>query len=134
VKVQLIRTEKVDEGTFGFILFAGQFLYTGELPWHDNKPNISCIPTGIHPVRLSLSPRYGNVYQIYVEGRTHVLLHQGNYCGDRELGFKSHVRGCILLGKRTGKLGGQRAVLASRIARHRFESTLAFEPFELEVR
>ena len=134
MKVQLIRTERGDEGTFGVILFDGRYLYTGELPWRDNKSNISCIPTGIHPVRVSLSPRYGRVYQIHVNGRTHVLFHQGNYCGERELGFLSHVRGCVLLGKRKGRLGNQRAVLASRVARREFELAMAFEPFDLEIK
>lgn len=133
-EVTLIRLSKSAHGTFGIIVFDDQHLYTGELPWKNNKPNISCIPTGKHLVHERESPKYGRVYTVEVDGRSYILLHQGNYCGDESEGFKTHVRGCILLGMRTGTLAGQRAVLASRIARTRFERAMAFEPFILDVR
>lgn len=134
MNVLLFRNQKSDQGTFGIIVFDGQYLYTGELPWKDNKPNISCIPYGIYSVQMRVSPKYGRVYEITVAGRTYILFHQGNFCGDHSLGFRTHVQGCVLLGFKRGKLCGQRAVLASRLARNRFESVMKFEPFTLEIK
>ena len=132
--VILYRLSTNEQGTFGVIIFHNQYLYTGELPWKDNKPNISCIPTGSYEVRVRISPKYGRVYEILVPGRTYILFHQGNFCGDVSRGLRSHVQGCILLGFKRGKLYGQQAVLASRIARSRFERKMNFEPFTLEIR
>lgn len=134
MNVQLIRMESGKEGTFGIIIFAGQYLHTGELPWRNNKPNYSCIPAGKYKVRVRTSPKYRQVYEITgVDGRSYILLHQGNYCGDRKLGLKTNVQGCVLLGRKRGKLGGQKAVLSSKPARRRFETVMGFRDFELEV-
>lgn len=133
-EVVLIRTSESAHGTFGVIVFGDHHLYTGELPWKQNKPNVSCIPVGRHKVHERMSPRYGRVYTIAVEGRSYILFHQGNFCGDESEGFKTNVRGCILLGSRVGIIGGQKAVLASRVARRKFERAMAFEPFILDIR
>ena len=132
--VYLIRGPSTNEGTFGSIIFNGQCLYTGELPWKDNRSNVSCIPAGEYVVQVRISPKYGRVYEIKVAGRTYILFHQGNFCGDISQGLRTHVQGCILLGFKRGKLYGQRAVLASKIARKRFETVMNFETFILEVR
>ncbi len=135
MNVRLYRLSTGDAGTFGVVLFKGQYLYTGELPWRDNAQNISCIPEGQYTVDLHRSPKYGNVYHLLkVQGRTYILFHQGNFCGDRALGLRSNVQGCILLGFRRGALWGQQAVLQSRSARSHFESVLGFEPFQLEIK
>lgn len=132
--VKLIRMQRSDHGTFGIVIFHGQHLFTGELPWRDNKPNYSCIPAGVYVVQVRHSPKYGKVYHVTgVDGRSYILFHQGNYCGDRLLGFKTNVQGCILLGRKRGRLGGQRAVLSSRPARRRFETEMGMKPFKLEV-
>lgn len=131
---QLYRYDQTDEGTFGFIAFAGQRLYTGELPWHDNQPEISCIPAGLYTVQMRHSPKYGDVYEVTdVYGRSYILFHQGNFCGDLALGFRTNVLGCILLGKRRGRLYGQQAVLVSRGARSRFEAVMGMKTFTLEI-
>jgi hypothetical protein len=133
--VLLLRVSESDQGTFGYLIFDGQLLRTGELPWRENRPNISRIPAGIYTVCLRYSPKYGNVYEVKdVQGRTYILLHQGNFCGDESLGFRTNVQGCILLGFKRGLLYGQQAVLASTLARRRFETVMNFEPFTLEVR
>ena len=136
MKALLLRWKTGDQGTFGVIVCGGgQHLFTGELPWKNNQPNISCIPAGTYTVRVRVSNRFGRVYEITgVDGRTYILFHQGNFSGDRELGFRSNVAGCVLLGLRRGKLLGQEAVLNSRLARRRFEISMDFQPFELEVR
>ena len=41
--------------------------------------------------------------------------------------------GCILLGKKSGRLGGQAAVLNSRVAVRNFMEELEYEPFKLRI-
>ena len=131
----LLRTDTSDEGTFGVLVFDDQYIYTGELPWRNNQPNISCIPEGKYDLRMCTSPKYGPAYQVTnVPGRSGVLLHAGNFCGDTDKGYRTHVSGCILLGSKRGRLHGQKAVLASRIARRRLETVMNFEPTTLEIR
>lgn len=132
----LIRTEQSDEGTFGILVYGnrpGEWVRTGELPWRDNERSVSCIPAGTYPVFMRISSRFGKCYEVTVPGRSDILLHSGNYCGDSALGFKSDVEGCILLGSKRGKLGGQQVVLSSRIARDKFQKHMTWQPFELEV-
>jgi len=130
----LVRTDSNDEGTSGILVFGDTCLHTGELPWRDNQPNYSCIPTGKYVVQVRDSPKYGRVYHITgVRDRSYILFHQGNWFGDRTLGYKCNVNGCILLGLKCGKLGGQKAVLSSRLARTRLENEMDFEPFKLEI-
>jgi hypothetical protein len=81
------------------------------------------------------SPKYGRVYEITgVPRRSHILFHQGNFCGDTSMGYRSNVRGCILVGLKRGVLNGQQVVLSSRIARRRLETVMKFEPTTLEIR
>lgn len=141
-EVILQRLEAGDEGTFGRIEFKGKTLVTGELPWRDNRPNISCIPPGIYRMVWEQSPRLTQLRGVevftyraqFVAGHAGILIHSGNFCGDVALGFKSHVEGCILLGKTRGTLDGQRAVLGSKAAVGEFEAEMARAPFDLEIR
>lgn len=65
--------------------------------------------------------------------RDGVLFHAGNLAGDVELGYKSHVEGCILLGKYFGKIDGQEAVLVSRPTAREFMEHMGGKDFELEI-
>ena len=66
-------------------------LFTLENPWLDNAPNISCIPVGSYVCKRVISPKYGETFEITgVDGRTHILFHEGNY--------PSNTMGCVLLG------------------------------------
>ena len=130
----LFRTSSDDEGTGGVIVFGDEYLHTIEPPWRDNRRGLSCIPAGDYDVSMRNSPRYGPCYEVKnVTNRTHILLHNGNWAGDESLGFKSHSDGCIILGSSAGRLSDQKAVLASRRARRKFEETMNFEPFKLEI-
>ncbi len=130
----LVRTETSDEGTFGILTYEHGYLFTGELPWRGNARGQSCIPTGLYHVFMRASNRFGRAYEVAnVEHRTAILLHNGNFCGDDTLGFKTHVDGCILLGLSRGKLDGQHAVFSSRRARRRFEDEMAGTGFTLEI-
>jgi hypothetical protein len=132
--VYLFRTSTSDQGTEGIVIYSGKYCYSLELPWRDNKPNISCIPKGAYEAKIRLSPRFGRVYWILeVEGRTYILIHSGNWAGREDLGYKTHTSGCILFGKYRGELQGQRAVLASRPALRQFIDTMGNEPFKLII-
>lgn len=65
--------------------------FTLELPWIDNKPFISCIPSGLYKYKKHNSPTLGNVIHILnVDGRTWIYIHKGN--------FTSQIQGCVLVG------------------------------------
>lgn len=133
--VYLFRKWSKDQGTFGSILVRPMFRCCSlELPWRGNKPNVSCIPKGVYSCKIRKSPRFSSVYWVTeVEGRSWILIHSGNFAGDIEKGFKSHVAGCILLGKYFGVLGGQRAVLLSRPTVRRFGAALNWDDFNLHI-
>jgi len=63
-----------------------------------------------------------------------ILIHPGNWAGDVHLGLKSDVQGCILIGRKTGVLDGQHAVLESRNAIMDMKREMGTEPFVLKVR
>jgi len=92
----LIRTDKQLKQTNGtLLLFKGSDrvfeCYTLELPWCNNKKNISCIPVGTYKLRYYKSPSKGDVYLFeYVIDRTFVEMHAGNYFFD--------ILGCVLVG------------------------------------
>lgn len=124
-----------NQGTFGEIVLGGAVFHTGELPWRENKSGVSCIPEGVYRCLYGPSPRFGHAYEVTgVPGRSRILIHNGNYCGDIGAGFMSHVLGCIILGQAMGTLKGQRAVLLSRPAVTAFVAALEQKPFVLEVR
>jgi hypothetical protein len=64
-----------------------------ELPYLDNQRLISCIKEGVYKVTKRQPTRKFNYVHFIlhdVEGRSHVLIHRGNYLEDTE--------GCILAG------------------------------------
>jgi hypothetical protein len=133
-EVFLFRYLNSDQGTEGVLTTEGFFCKTLELPWRNNKRNVSCIPDGEYKVAIRQSPRFGTVYHVKeVTGRTYILIHSGNFAGDKSKGYKTHVNGCILLGKKHGFLGEQRAVLNSRITIRKFMNFMQYEPFTLYV-
>ena len=95
-KAVLIRAISQPLQTMGsFHLFSGaKEVYEAcvlELPDLGNQKFISRIPAGTYEVIKSNSPRYGLSFHIKaVFGRTHILIHAGNY--------KKDTKGCILLG------------------------------------
>lgn len=132
--MKLFRTDSDDHGTFGVLIFGDDYVRTIELPWRENRPNLSCIPQGRYTVSMRHSPKYGKVYHVEaVPGRSHILLHHGNFAGDKTRGFRTHSAGCILLGTKRGRLASQKVVLASRPARTKFETRMNFQTFELEI-
>ena len=133
--VKIIRFKTSDHGTLGILIAPGFECKTIELPWRDNRPNVSCIPIGKYECELRWSNRFQKFFYWIknVQDRSWVLFHSGNVAGDVSRGLKSHSEGCILLGDRHGKLNGQEAVLISRPTIRRFMNHMNKNPFNLEI-
>jgi hypothetical protein len=85
-----------DAGTFGLLNVNGMVLFTLEDEWRNNEQNISCIPSGLYPLRRTIYQKHGYpTYEIAdVPGRTRILIHPGN--------TEEHSEGCVLLGSYVG--------------------------------
>jgi len=136
LKLTLTRLGSSAHGTIGILSHGNQHLgYTLEPPWQDNKVNISCIPTGRYHCTRVDSPKFGKTYGVHnVPGRSHILFHAGNIAGDTARGLNAHSHGCILLGRRFGRIKGQKAVLESRLALNEFDAHMNKQDFELIVK
>ena len=111
----------IEDGTFGvFIDELIPFALTLELPWKNNEPFVSCIPSGIYTCNRIKSPKFGNTFQIMdVPGRYDILLHRGN--------IKRNTEGCVIVGEQFEYLYNKVAVLASRKGFKEFMSKLKGE-------
>lgn len=80
------------EGTNGVLTCNGitdPLCYTIELPWCNNRINVSCIPAGTYPVKERYSPKFGwHLHVQKVPGRTLILFHPANHA-------LFELRGCI---------------------------------------
>jgi len=128
-KLKLIRLSNSEECTQGVLKDTETgicLMLTFELPWLNNEPCVSCIPSGTYTVTKYSSTKYPDAYEITnVPNRTHILIHTGNTV--------DHTRGCILPGSTFGVLGNKRAVLASGSAYKKLKSFVKDEDWELEV-
>lgn len=131
----LTRLRSSDQGTFGLLVTSGFRCRAAELPWRDNRANVSRIPAGAYRCLPRQSAKYGRHYHLTdVRGRSLILIHSGNYAGDVGKGWLTHTWGCLLLGKHAGTLGGQEAVLCSKSATRSFLEIMAGRPFTLEIK
>lgn len=110
-----------DHGTPGIITVGEQQWHLLELPWRNNRQRMSCIPANTYPAQFHQSAKFGSTIWIReIPNRFGVLMHSGNVAGDTDKEWMTHSLGCLLPGRRAGKLtvGGkqQRAVLSSRTA------------------
>lgn len=87
---------------------------TAELPWRDNRPKASCIPTGEYKLSRFNSPKFKTeVWRInHVNNRDDILIHWGNFAAETE--------GCILIGMSFGVLRGVHTIINSKVAFHNF--------------
>lgn len=136
MNVKLLRTSTGSQGTFGVLITRHYECYTLELPWHDNRNSISCIPVGVYDAQFIISSKYGPAYWIRkVPDRSEILIHSGNFAGDRSEGWETHSLGCIMLGESKGVLGSQKAILLSRKALRQFiDREMERDDFKLEVK
>jgi len=74
---------------------------TLELPWLNNKSQVSCIPEGKYDVKVRTSEKYKRHLHIQnVKDRSYILIHSGNFAGSKNPKTgKSDILGCILVGK-----------------------------------
>jgi hypothetical protein len=132
--ITIVRKEFSDQGTKGVLITSESHCFTLELPWRENRPNVSCIPSGTYYVEMRRSPRLGKHYWIKdVQDRSWVLIHSGNLAGDIEKGYISHVQGCILLGSKYGLIKNQLAILFSKPTVSAFENYMEEKPFILNI-
>lgn len=139
--VSLVRKSTGDDGTFGKAFTDERGYYTAELPWRDNRPGISCIPTGEYICKWLYSPHHNRkLYHLQdVPGRTDVEIHPGNYAGDttklseNRNPYRSDVEGCILLGLAAERVLGQMMLIQSRTAIDMFEKEMEQADFLLKI-
>lgn len=101
---------------------------TLERPWHDNLPDISCIPAGLYTCKRVKSPKFGNTFEVMnVFGRVDILFHKGNTVED--------TQGCILLGKTLDMSGITPGIAMSKVAFDEFIDMLqAVGEFDLLIK
>lgn len=127
-------------GTFGRLFMelgpTAFWCHTLELPWKDNRRNVSCIPAGWYKCEQVESPRFkSHLYKLLdVPDRDGILIHAGNVAGDKDFGLATDVEGCILLGLNVGVINRQRAVTASANALALFHSLTQGRKLNLEIR
>lgn len=97
-----------DQSTFGVLLNGTvPFAVTLELPWRDNRPDVSCIPNGSYICKRVDSPRFGITFEITgVKGREHILFHSGNTNED--------THGCILVAESFDPVKGTDGIVQSK--------------------
>ncbi|MCX2680665.1 DUF5675 family protein [Galbibacter sp. EGI 63066] len=89
MELVLLRTH-FKESTIGALYYQGDFIcFTIELPWKENRRNISCIPDGCYPLTLRTTHRFGPHFKIgMVPDRDGILIHPANNAPEE-------LRGCI---------------------------------------
>lgn len=131
---------KSDKVTFGKLLLdwipEHKDIYTIELPWLNNKNNISCIPQGLYNCSRYKHPEKGWVWRVLnVPGREKILIHSGNFASDVKLLSSAHstdTEGCILPG-----LGIEEKVpmvIKSKLAMAYLYKCIGDDNFTLEVK
>ena len=88
-----------EDCTLGVLECDGLRLFTLELPWKDNKQDISCIKEGVYSGFVRHSNKNGTVIELNdVQGRSHVQIHSGN--------FTTQILGCVLVGDSIADING----------------------------
>lgn len=89
MELELIRTY-YSEGTNGSLYTEGVFIcHCIELPWHNNVPQLSCIPEGKYLLQKRYSKRFGwHLWITGVKNRSMILIHPANDAA-------KELRGCI---------------------------------------
>lgn len=108
---------------------SGLNVYTLELPYRDNLPNVSCLPPGVYRAKWlarSASGKYKRVWHIQnVPGRTGILIHAAN--------FLHQLQGCIAPGVTRGNSDGLPCVWNSGAALNKIREELEGRDFLLRI-
>ena len=141
IKARLQRSAQPKQ-TLGKLIFTRNELMlfacdTIELPWLNNAPQISCIPTGKYKVVYRESAKYPRHYHVLnVPNRDFILIHQANYVGSKNpKTHKPDLLGCIGVGNGYGDITGDGVVelLQSGVTLKKILSIIGKESFELEI-
>lgn len=86
--MKIVRVKKPDR-TLGILIVGGMLFETLELPWLDNKKNVSCIPDGSYPYKIDHSNNKNrDVIEILeVPDRSQIQIHSASKL--------SHLAGCV---------------------------------------
>ncbi len=91
-----------NDGVFGRLSIDGKDeMFLCGLPYRSNALGTSRLPNGIYSLIPHNSPTHGFTYKVMVdaeepEGRSDILIHTGNHCGD--------IEGCMVTGMLMGCL------------------------------
>lgn len=137
----LYRKSTGNEGTFGVIFKQNErIMFSGELPLYTkgshtlNLRMTEAILPGTYVCIPHYNARLGKTYAVTgVPGRTGILIHQGNWCGDKADGYRCDSAGCILLGKQIGIIRGQEGMINSLDAKAEFIRLMGDMPFTLTI-
>jgi hypothetical protein len=122
LELTLTRTHERSTVTLGILKLPDEsILYTLELPWKDNKHDVSCIPKGSYVCRLTPTKNHGMTYAVTgVPNRVGVLIHPGNTVRD--------TLGCILVGLEQGAYPmSSECVMKSRLAMSKLKKSLNYK-------
>lgn len=104
------------------------FVETLELPWKQNKQNISCVLPRTYIVKKRFTEKFKWHFHLQdVEERTWILIHPGNYT--------RQIQGCILPGLKHKDIDGD-GIIDVVDSKKAMDKLLAILPdeFELEIR
>ena len=90
-----------DQGTPGDIVDGDWRIHVLQLPWRDDKPEVSREPSGVKLIlKWGNSPKHGPCYICAKasDGRTMIEVHSANVAGDASNGFASQLEGCFAPG------------------------------------
>jgi hypothetical protein len=132
--VEIKRDKSTSKQTLGILTAQnGKSTFTCktlELPWLENKSNISCIPIGTYDCRYSFSPKFNKyTFEILkVPKRSGIRFHVGNYY--------TQIQGCILLGDSVMDINndGILDVLNSKKTIQSFETFMNNKSFRLTIK
>ena len=128
IEATLYRESDDGKQTLGRLVIQGVELKTLELPWRDNKKQISCIPAGTYICKPRTSDKYKRHFHVLsVPNRSYILIHAGN--------TNAHTLGCILVGLSRADINadGLADVTSSRKALDKLLS-IAPDGFKLTIR
>lgn len=99
----LLHRSYYKEGTNGTLFINRQFFcFTIELPWRDNRRNISCIPVGAYEIDTRFSKKFQHHLIVKdVKGRSFILFHPANDANKELLGCIAPVTYLSGIGKGT---------------------------------
>ena len=118
----LLKRSYFEKGTNGALFINGVLIcFMIELPWKDNKKEISCIPEGSYNVIPRVSKRFGNHLHVQdVYNRSLILIHPANNA-------EKELRGCLAP---VSQLNGIGQGWSSRAALNKLQS-LCYQTYDL---